>query len=256
MSVLMPDLASALRERATELARLEHARRQRRRQWWRRAGGAFTVVLLAGGTATALGLWDPPLGSNPGSPPGSTAAPPSQAATAASAALRRGQTEADRGAASRVALRFPATRNATIHVTSVRLLGTTAAGESIVLVPITEPAGEQLCLWVGRRQQRGARACTPTAEALRGALVLGITEGDVNSPEAVAARGEAIRKLNGKAGQLPRELAPPAGGMRVIGFAPDGASRATVEGVEALVEGNVFELRLPEESRELRADLS
>jgi hypothetical protein len=258
MSVLMPDLASALRERATELARAEHARRRRRRQWVQRGGATLGLLLVTGATATALDLWNPPIGSNSGSAPSATAAPPPEAITAEIAALREPQAEADRGEESRKALVFPATENTTVHVTSVRVLGATSKAELVVLVPTTGPDGEELCLWVGRLGANGNRACAASDQALEGGLVVtaGRGSGDANDPKIVEARRRAGEQQTGSGPgvvQLPPEAAPTKAPAAAIGFAPDGVRSATVAGVTARVRRNFFEATLPTESHNLRA---
>lgn len=258
MSVLMPDLASALRERATDLARAEHARRRRRRQWVQRGGASLGLLLVTGATATALDLWNPPLGSNAGSAPTATAAPPPEAITAEVAALRAPQTEDDRGEGSRKALVFPATENTTVHVASVRLLGLTSKAELVVLVPTTGPDGEELCLWVGRLGANGSRACAPSNQALDGGLVVSVGRGlgDANDPKIVEARrraGEQAKGTGPNVIELPPEAAPTKAPAAAIGFAPDGVKTATVAGVTVKVRRNFFEAPLSKEANDLQA---
>lgn len=261
MSVLMPDLASALRERATEMARAEHARRERRRRWWMRGGGSLSVLLVFGASATALGLWDPPLGSDPASPPKSSQAAPSAAAREEVAVLRRSQTTADRGAASRYALRFPASADTTIFTSSVRLMGETTTGQPVVLVPQRGPRGEVLCLWVGTPagsgQAGGQRVCTATRDALGGGLVLASGSSAELSTQVAELRRRLFEEAQARGTPVqssPELEALMRGGVSVVGLAPDSASRATVAGVTASVRGNLFELTLPRETGRLRAD--
>lgn len=239
---VFPKIESRLAEAAEELAADEfnatseqHARASggaaaqplpRRERWRRRPwlSGPLAVVALAaaaGGVAYATDLWRPPLGEFGRGEVEQVAVGGGASGGFAEilAALRREQTDADRGPASAYALKFPHKQRGVL-TGGVRLLGETSAGSAIVLVPTTNAVGtttppgdsaagvtdapatsprdeDEVCVWIRDVEgesgggESGGRACADLDELRRGKLFLSI--GDPQ-PEPTAAEQAAMRR--------------------------------------------------------------
>ncbi|RKQ86186.1 hypothetical protein C8N24_4196 [Solirubrobacter pauli] len=128
LDALQARLVAASRE-------LTRARRRRARR--RGAVCAALIVLVTPPALAATGVWRPTLGDGEGPAPAisADAPPPDQLATLG--VLRRAQTEADRGVATRYALKFvdsPSLKG--VRTDSIRLLAQSDQDRGVVLVPV------------------------------------------------------------------------------------------------------------------------
>lgn len=126
----------ALQARLVAASR-ELTRVRRRRARRRGAVCAALVVLVTPPALAATGVWRPTLGDGEGPAPAisADAPPPDQLATLG--VLRREQTEADRGVATRYALKFvdsPSLKG--VRTDSIRLLAQSGQDRGVVLVPV------------------------------------------------------------------------------------------------------------------------
>ena len=126
----------ALQERLVAASR-ELTRARRRKVRRRGAVCAALVVLVTPPALAATGVWRPTLGDGRGRAPeiSTDAPPPDQLALLG--VLRREQTEADRGVATRYALKFvdsPGMKG--VRTDSIRLLAQSDQDRGVVLVPV------------------------------------------------------------------------------------------------------------------------
>lgn len=132
MSGYLDDLQSRLVDASRELSR---ARRRRARR--RGACCAALIVLFTPPALAATGVWRPQLGDGKTPAPKISADSPPVEQLALLGVLRRAQTEADRGVASRYALRFVGAGSITgVRTDSIRLLAQSSQDRGVVLVPV------------------------------------------------------------------------------------------------------------------------
>lgn len=132
MSGYLDDLQARLVDASRELSR---ARRRRARR--RGALCAALVVLATPPALAATGVWRPALGDGEGPAPQVSADAPPRGQLAMLGVLRREQTEADRGVATRYALKFVDSPGITgVRTDSIRLLAQSAQDRGVVLVPV------------------------------------------------------------------------------------------------------------------------
>lgn len=227
-------------------------RRSTRRSWRRSTVVLVAVSLLifAGVAAAATSLWQPQLGDSKGGghPSASPAAPPTEQLDKLEV-LRREQTDQDRGADSRYALRFfgarslrnplpepdkaiTEVRRSGIRTNYVRLLKAGDSDPGTVLVPVVESNGirDALCLFV-RDLDGGGQKCFSTADVLAGAAVLGIGK---------PAPGTKLIPDPDRPG-IGHVSTPPD--IVLSGLVPDGVARVRSAEVTANVHDNYFHLR-------------
>ncbi|MDA0182089.1 hypothetical protein OJ997_17420 [Solirubrobacter phytolaccae] len=125
-----------LQQRLVQASReLSRARRRRARR--RGAVCAALVVLVTPPALAATGVWQPTLGDGEGPAPAISADAPPPDQLALLGVLRREQTEADRGVATRYALKFvdsPGLKG--VRTDSIRLLAQSKEDRGVVLVPV------------------------------------------------------------------------------------------------------------------------
>lgn len=289
MKPLFPDVAERLRvladEREAELTSSASASahetkarppKRSRRPGWRT--GTFALIgalAISSGAYAARGLWQPELGSDKDRPT-AIAGPPSTDLVERIAVLRRPQSEADRGAASQQALRFPDSPRTGIRTDFVRRVEPAGTADAAVLVPLKMHDGtERLCLWVGPRDvaegEGGARGCATATKALQGRLVFGT--GEMPRPEAEAELapirrekaalewdGQRRRVLTDEEQRRYDELEKLESEttrrvyadvtLRVVGVVPDGVAKVRVgePGQVVEVHDNTFSVVMPERS--------
>jgi hypothetical protein len=132
------------------------------------------VVSIGGAAAAGTALWGPVLGHEDGNRPTASATPVPTPQAALLGALRRGQTTADRGAASREALATVAKRYVGVRLDGVRLLHADGSGTALVLIPVArlgsraaQPPGttkDALCVSAQLPREESALSCFSTAE--------------------------------------------------------------------------------------------
>lgn len=191
MSELLPGFRDQLEARATTLAGL-HERRARRGFGRRLHGRALGVAIVAGaltvgGVAYASGwLWSPQVG-DPQSDSRATISrsPLPNDQRALLGVLRRAQTDKDRGAGTRAALRFQGGDMVGVRVDAVRLLGETAGGGAVVLIPTKrvdasrgqvpgQASKDSLCLWITDLVDGGGQTCKSLGAMRAGKLTIGL----------------------------------------------------------------------------------
>ena len=264
---LLPGFAERLEARAEEVAashrettRADHApkaRGSRGRRRWQLAGGAALAGLVAISGAYATGLWRPQLGSNPDDPPVASARAVAPELLDRIGALRRSQTDADRGAAASYALKFPATSQTGIQTGAVRTASLPAGG-LVVLVPVVDlrTGAQELCLWVRQAgESTGGRSCAGTPQVLNGGLVQ--STGPAPDPTSEAQRAQRRRDAQGEA-EGGSGVQQPADGLpevfRVVGVAPDEVRSVRIGSGDPIpVDGNLFEGTVTELPADLRA---
>jgi hypothetical protein len=156
---------------------------------------AIAVVALLTGTAVAAVVpWTPDLGPGHARTFAIDATKPPQAQLDALGVLRRPQSDADRGAETRYALRFFGASVGGVRTDYVRLLRRDPNGRSAVLVPVTAyhlnqpdslpdaarkllaPGRDGLCLFVRDPIDGGGQSCSPLADLRAGNVRGGIAD--------------------------------------------------------------------------------
>lgn len=264
---LLPGFTERLEARAEEVAAAhrettrvtpDDATPRRNRRRWRLGGGAALVGFVAISSAYATGIWHPELGSNADAPPVASARPVAPDLLNKLAVLRRPQTDADRGAASTYALKFPATERIGVQTAAVRVVSL-PGGTTVVLIPMVDldTGTQDLCLWVRRPgADRGGRSCATTAEVIGGEFVQ--AEGTVPSSEVERTRADRRRDAQGDApdegGGVQQQPTTMSGTFRVLGIVPDGVRSVHVGSSAPIpVDQNLFDGTMTDVSPDLRA---
>lgn len=199
--------------------------------------GLWAVLgLLAfggGGAYAARGLWTPILGSEDGGRPKATMAAPPADQLRHLAILRRPQTEADRAAASAVALTRLLPTDGRVRTPYVRRLATLPNGAVVVLAPVGQRRSEgfgdrkqpaQLCLIVvPTRGEAEPPSCGDSGVLLSGGMWL-----DVKDPLTRAQERAQKRVFDRAAAQglLPTAERPQQPSQRIIDRIAEDADRA------------------------------
>jgi hypothetical protein len=132
MSGYLDNLQARLVDASRELSRARRRRARRRGAWC-----AALIVLVTPPALAATGVWRPQLGDGKTPAPEISADSPPAAQLALLGVLRRGQTDADRGIASRYALKFVSSPSITgVRTDSIRLLAQSSQDRGVVLVPV------------------------------------------------------------------------------------------------------------------------
>jgi hypothetical protein len=132
MSGYLDDLQARLVDASRELSRARRRRVRRRGAWC-----AALAILLAPPALAATGVWRPQLGDGKAPAPAISADSPPASQLALLGVLRREQNEADRGVASRYALKFVGSSSITgVRTDSIRLLAQSSQDRGVVLVPV------------------------------------------------------------------------------------------------------------------------
>lgn len=132
MTGYLDDLQARFVDASRELSRARRRRARRRAGWC-----AALVVLVTPPALAATGVWRPTLGDGKRPAPSVSAVAPPADQLAMLAVLRREQTDADRGIATRYALRFVDSPGITgVRTDSIRLLAQSPQDRGVVLVPV------------------------------------------------------------------------------------------------------------------------
>lgn len=131
----MSDYLDTLQAKLVDASR-ELSRARRRRVRRRGAVCAALIVLVTPPALAATGVWRPTFGDGQGPGPQVSADAPPPDQLAAFGVLRREQTEADRGAATRYALQFVDSPKLKVRTNHIRLLTESAQDRGVVLVPV------------------------------------------------------------------------------------------------------------------------
>lgn len=234
---IFPEFAAALGERAEQLIADPAVRRRRRRGLRGPIMVLAATASLGGGAYAAHAVWSPQLGDERRGHATASASSVPDRQLQHLAVLRRAQTEADRGWASRYALKFQGHESRGVRTDAVRLLSRGSEGRSVVLIPIKEwghpdgPIREALCLWIRDPVDGGGLTCGTTDDLLTRGLTLSMIpppKMTADQRDAAAARMRRAISEARRAGRSyvtgPVDLGTPQRGQ-TVGLVPDGVAQ-------------------------------
>lgn len=274
MSGYLDDLQARLVEASRELSRARRRRARRRGAWC-----AAAIILVTPPALAATGVWHPVFGDGEGPGPKVSADAPPPDQLAALGVLRREQTAADRGVATRYALRFVDRPGLKVRTNSIRLLTESAQDRGVVLVPVERyerrlpgdipeelrkrverTIDDALCIYQLDSVDGAGVACYSTADVKEGRAwgMLGhrslwiVPEGVATVRTEYADHDPILARVHDNAAIFTAPSGPPpaspvpgttrSGVVRSIGVQADGAYQVRIK---VYLNGSTLELRRP-----------